>query len=95
MASRASAAARLSGTQRNCADVADQLVASQVMGLFAPDHMHFDADRATDAGGEPSLAEMTDESDRDSLEETAKVISCWSKAAGSTTAITPAMRIAR
>ncbi len=32
---------------------------SQVMGLFAPDHMHFDWDRATEAPSEPSLAEMT------------------------------------
>jgi alkaline phosphatase len=32
---------------------------TQVMGLFALDHMHFDADRATEAPGEPSLADMT------------------------------------
>ena len=32
---------------------------AQLLGLFEPDHMHFEADRATDAGGEPSLAEMT------------------------------------
>ena len=31
---------------------------SQVMGLFALDHMHFDVDRGTEAPGEPSLAEM-------------------------------------
>ncbi len=31
----------------------------QVLGLFEPDHLQFEADRATDAGGEPSLAEMT------------------------------------
>jgi len=31
---------------------------SQVMGLFAPDHMHFDVDRAREAPGEPSLAAM-------------------------------------
>jgi alkaline phosphatase len=31
---------------------------SQVMGLFAPDHMHFDVDRASEAPGEPSLAAM-------------------------------------
>ena len=31
----------------------------QVLGLFAMDHMHFDADRATEAPGEPSLAQMT------------------------------------
>ncbi len=33
--------------------------ATHVLGLFEPDHMHFEADRAHDAGGEPSLAEMT------------------------------------
>lgn len=32
---------------------------AQVLGLFAPDHMHFDADRASEAPGEPSLTEMT------------------------------------
>jgi len=31
---------------------------TQVMGLFARDHMHFDVDRASRAPGEPSLAEM-------------------------------------
>ena len=31
----------------------------RVLGLFDPNHMHYEADRATDAGGEPSLAEMT------------------------------------
>ena len=33
--------------------------ADQVLGLFEASHMEFEADRATDAGGEPSLAEMT------------------------------------
>ena len=32
---------------------------TQVMGLFALDHMHFDTDRATEASSEPSLAQMT------------------------------------
>ncbi len=32
----------------------------QVLGLFEPSHMQFDADRARDRAGEPSLAEMTD-----------------------------------
>ncbi len=32
---------------------------TQVMGLFAMDHMQFDFDRATLAPGEPSLAQMT------------------------------------
>ena len=31
----------------------------QVLGLFAVSHMAFEADRAADGGGEPSLAEMT------------------------------------
>lgn len=30
-----------------------------VLGLFEPDHMKFEADRAGDTAGEPSLAEMT------------------------------------
>jgi len=30
-----------------------------VLGLFEPSHMQFEADRAEDPGGEPSLAEMT------------------------------------
>ena len=33
--------------------------AGQVLGLFERSHMEFEADRAADAGGEPSLAEMT------------------------------------
>ncbi len=32
---------------------------SQVLGLFERSHMQFDADRAADPAGEPSLAEMT------------------------------------
>ncbi len=31
----------------------------QVMGLFSMDHLHFDADRATQAPSEPTLAQMT------------------------------------
>jgi alkaline phosphatase len=30
-----------------------------LLGLFEPDHMHFEHDRPTDAAGEPSLKEMT------------------------------------
>lgn len=33
--------------------------AGPVLGLFEPSHMQFEADRAGDAAGEPSLAEMT------------------------------------
>jgi len=45
----------------NAAQLAEAPNASgtQLLGLFDPDHMHFEADRSTDAGGEPSLAEMT------------------------------------
>jgi len=32
---------------------------AQLMGLFEPSHMQFEADRAQDAAGEPSLAQMT------------------------------------
>lgn len=42
---------------------AEQLAAApadaQVMGLFSPSHMAYESARARDAGGEPSLAEMT------------------------------------
>jgi len=31
----------------------------RVLGLFEPSHMHFEADRAGDEAGEPSLADMT------------------------------------
>jgi len=31
----------------------------KLLGLFDPEHMQFEADRARDAGGEPSLSEMT------------------------------------
>lgn len=42
----------------------DQLLAAgkrggPLLGLFDPSHMHYEADRGGDAGGEPSLAEMT------------------------------------
>lgn len=32
----------------------------KLLGLFEPDHMRYEADRKADAGGEPSLAEMTE-----------------------------------
>lgn len=32
---------------------------TRVLGLFEPGHMQFEADRASDAAGEPSLSEMT------------------------------------
>ncbi len=45
----------------NAAQFADleTTTAEQVLGLFEPSHMQFEADRSGDAGGEPSLADMT------------------------------------
>lgn len=40
-------------------DLAALPAGGQVLGLFAPGHMAFEADRQRDPGGEPSLAEMT------------------------------------
>jgi len=40
----------------------DQIIvrtAPKVLGLFGPSHMKYEADRADDVGGEPSLAQMT------------------------------------
>ena len=36
----------------------------RVLGLFDPSHMEFEIDRAKDAGGEPSLSEMTEQAIR-------------------------------
>jgi alkaline phosphatase len=38
---------------------ADLSSASHVLGLFSPSHMAYESQRSADAGGEPSLAEMT------------------------------------
>jgi alkaline phosphatase len=45
----------------NAADFAalDLKSNARVLGLFEPDHMKYEADRAKDKGGEPSLADMT------------------------------------
>lgn len=40
-------------------DQLDPMSDERVLGLFEPSHMQFDADRADDKAGEPSLAEMT------------------------------------
>ncbi|WP_417813527.1 alkaline phosphatase [Thalassospira alkalitolerans] len=40
-------------------DAIDVASAKHVLGLFDRSHMEYEADRAKDAGGEPSLAEMT------------------------------------
>lgn len=37
----------------------DPTTTRQVLGLFDPSHMEFELERASDVGGEPSLAEMT------------------------------------
>jgi alkaline phosphatase len=38
----------------------DPASGTRLLGLFEPGHMNYEADRAKDAGGEPSLAEMTE-----------------------------------
>jgi alkaline phosphatase len=43
----------------NSAQLAAAPVDARVLGLFSPSHMAYENDRARDAGGEPSLAEMT------------------------------------
>jgi len=40
-------------------DAIDPQSTDHLLGLFESDHMRFEADRAGDTGGEPSLAEMT------------------------------------
>jgi alkaline phosphatase len=43
----------------NATQLADAADAPRLLGLFEPSHMQFDADRARDRAGEPSLADMT------------------------------------
>ncbi len=43
----------------NSAQLAAAPADAQVLGLFSPSHMAYESARAHDAGGEPSLAEMT------------------------------------
>lgn len=40
-------------------DAIDTRKTDHLLGLFEPSHMRYEADRATDVAGEPSLAEMT------------------------------------
>ncbi|MEO8037182.1 MAG: alkaline phosphatase [Betaproteobacteria bacterium] len=40
-------------------DAVDPATTDHLLGLFEPSHMKYEADRAQDAAGEPSLAEMT------------------------------------
>lgn len=40
-------------------DAVDVHKTNHLLGLFEPSHMRYEADRATDVAGEPSLAEMT------------------------------------
>jgi len=41
-------------------DAVDPASTSKLVGLFEPDHMRFERERAADPGGEPTLAEMTE-----------------------------------
>lgn len=43
-------------------DAADPASTEYLLGLFEPSHMQYEADRAGDRGGEPSLTEMTEKS---------------------------------
>ncbi len=43
----------------NAAQLADAPLDAPLLGLFEPSHMRYEHERAQDAGGEPSLAEMT------------------------------------
>lgn len=43
----------------NAQQLAQAPATGPLLGLFQPSHMHFEHDRADDAAGEPSLAEMT------------------------------------
>ena len=45
-------------------DAIDPASSGPVLGLFEPSHMQYEADRATDPAGEPSLTEMTDKAIR-------------------------------
>jgi alkaline phosphatase len=40
-------------------DTVDAATTDKLLGLFEPSHVQFEADRADDTGGEPSLTEMT------------------------------------
>ena len=45
-------------------DAIDPATSGPVLGLFEPSHMQYEADRAQDPAGEPSLTEMTDKAIR-------------------------------
>jgi alkaline phosphatase len=45
-------------------DAIDPATTDRLLGLFEPSHMKFEADRARDKGGEPSLADMTEKAVR-------------------------------
>ena len=40
-------------------DALDPMRDRRILGLFEPEHMHYEHDRGSDAAGEPSLADMT------------------------------------
>lgn len=56
---RSARAGRQLVTDRAGFDAVDFASDVQVLGLFEPSHMQYEADRAGDPGGEPSIAEMT------------------------------------
>lgn len=45
-------------------DAVDPLSTSYLLGLFEPSHVQYEADKAADGAGEPSLTQMTDKSVR-------------------------------
>ncbi len=45
---------------RDAFEAVDPAQTTKLLGLFQPDHMHFELDRAKDAAGEPSLAQLTE-----------------------------------
>ncbi len=56
LASRGGAAYAWNKSQLDALDLVDT---RHLLGLFAPSHMHYEADRDRDTAGEPSLTEMT------------------------------------
>ena len=76
----------------------DALRSLPALGLFESGHMEWEFDRPSDLGGEPSLKDMTVKAIQlleGATRRGRRVISCTSRAAASTTHITPATRIAR
>jgi alkaline phosphatase len=57
---RAKSPAHVYVWNRDGFDALDPEAGPRILGLFEPSHMQFEADRANDRAGEPSLAEMTE-----------------------------------